>query len=69
MKHSVVKSGQTPKFINFVFTTSEFRRNPKVSICFTLCLQLHLTTPRWARHMFGLIPDKERVMADRKGYM
>lgn len=69
MKNSRMQSGQRPKFINFVFTTSEFRRNPKVSICFTLCLQLHLTTRRWARHLFGLTPDKEKIMADRPGYM
>jgi len=34
--HSRLKSGPRLQLIHFVFTTSEFRRNPKVSICFTL---------------------------------
>lgn len=27
--------GKRLRLLHFVFTTSEFRRNPKVSICFT----------------------------------
>lgn len=34
--HSRMKSGQRLKVVNFVFTTSAFRRNPKVGVCFTL---------------------------------
>jgi hypothetical protein len=33
---SHMKPGQRLEFIKCVFTTSEFRRNPKVSICFTV---------------------------------
>lgn len=32
-------------------------------------LQLHLTPLRYARHLFGLIPDEEGEMADRNGYI